>query len=127
MKKTNLYLIQFDLDTAFDKVDLIEVSSTNSSYLGKLQKINFFSGPATKALPPHPSSLVATFLREFFFELTKKFFFLSCKAIKLFLRLPLRILKMTLSPVINHNERLLGSLTFKFGVLTQCDCLAFNS
>ena len=38
----------------------------------KPQKSSFFSGPATKALPP--SSLVATFFGGFFFELQKSSF-----------------------------------------------------
>ena len=33
------------------------------------RKTLFFSGPAAKALPPTPSSLVATFFSDFFFKL----------------------------------------------------------
>ena len=51
--------------------------------LEKLQKNLFFSGPATKALPPPtPSSLVATKnLPEFFLELQNTGFFLSGQAL----------------------------------------------
>ena len=38
-------------------------------------KSSLFSGPATKALPPPPLSLVATFFWGFFYK--KKLFFLS--------------------------------------------------
>ena len=44
----------------------------------------FFSGLASNALPPPPSSLVATFFGGIFLELQKKYFFLSdLKEIKL--------------------------------------------
>ena len=50
--------------------------------LGKSQKKGiFFSGPATKAPPQTPLSLVATFFGGIFLELKKKFFFFSGQAL----------------------------------------------
>ena len=49
---------------------------------GSRKKRYFFSGPATKALPP-PSSLVATeFFQNFFLELKKRSFFLVTGPLK---------------------------------------------
>ena len=38
----------------------------------------FFSGPATEAFIPHPSSIVASFLSDFFSRASKKVLFSQC-------------------------------------------------
>ena len=40
------------------------------------KKVILFNGPATKVFPPTPSSLVASFLLDFFFRASRKVFFI---------------------------------------------------
>ena len=55
------------------------VNKEGMFYKGSRKKGLFFSGPATKALPP-PSSVVATFFC-IYFRASKKIFFLSSQAL----------------------------------------------
>ena len=74
----------FILSVFISKVfNLVNFLCIHYIYLSEAAKKCFLSGPATKALPPSPLELWwPLFWGEFFFELQKKYFFLSGRATK---------------------------------------------